>query len=140
MPQTTAYHLRLKVFDHRYHARGQIGDPCTYCGAPSDTMDHVPPLRVAEMMVEAEMDARVDFVTVPACRECNSTLAGRALLRIKERRAHVKVYLRRKYAKVLRMPLWDEDELAELSEFMAHRVRAASNLSASVKARLAWRR
>lgn len=128
------------IYEHRYTPRGQVGDPCVYCGATSESMDHIPPLRMCEVAVEAETDEGLPFIKVPACMECNRTLQGRPIIPIVDRRKHVKEYLRRKYAKVLKMPRWDEDELADVSEFMAQNIRAASNLSDHIKQRLAWRR
>ena len=43
----------LRCLDAMYEPRGQLGDPCTYCGVVSDTMDHIPPLVVAQMTLDA---------------------------------------------------------------------------------------
>lgn len=122
----------LKIFGHRYEKKGHIGDPCTYCGEPSDTMDHIPPLCFAD----SRSDIGQSFIVVPSCSECNTHLGGRLFLTITHRRKSVREYLRRKYAKALRMPEWDDDELAELSAIWAQNFKAASNLAHIVRRRI----
>ncbi len=60
--------------------------PCTYCGEPADTRDHVPPKVVAPF----------NRKTVPACHRCNcSILLDKFLITVEERRAYVLKVLRR---------------------------------------------
>lgn len=127
----------LRHLDAMYEPRGQIGDPCTYCGVVSDTMDHVPPLVIAEMTREAELTL-ANLRKVPACRECNSTLSGARILTIKERREAIKEKIRKKYRKFLSMPQWDDDELEEVSPEMAKYIMASLAIANHTRARLRW--
>lgn len=128
---------RAKVFDHLYMEQGRMGDPCTYCGQPSDTYDHVPPLHLVERMSEREKINNI-LKKFPACRECNSCLGGLILNTLKERRRRVKQYLRKKYYKFLKMPKWDEDELQELEPKMAEDIRRASRFAEFIKQRVGF--
>lgn len=129
----------LRRFDHRYQPYGQLGDPCVYCGIRADTMDHVPPLRTVEMMADADID-RANLRKYPACRECNSWLADCRLTGLTNRRAIVREKIRKKYKRLLRMPRWDEDELAELSEQFAEFMRKSSDAADIAKRRIGWGR
>lgn len=120
---------------NQYHWRilGQRGDPCTYCGIPADTMDHVPPVSRAIEVKDEET-----FALVPACAECNSSLGDRLILALSERRAYIRDRLRKRYAKLLNRPRWDDDELAELSPELADEIRRGEWLQAWVRARVRW--
>lgn len=124
-------------FDARYKTRGDWRcDPCVYCGLPATCFDHVPPLRIVETMDDAELDAH-NPVKHPACHECNSTLGAMLLLTLKERRKHLSSVYRRKYKKFIRMPEWDEEDLAELAEDFANEMRRAARFARMTKARIA---
>lgn len=126
-----------KAEDCAYKRRGRIGDPCVYCGQSSDSMDHVPPLAAYIRMDEQDKD-HCDPAMYPACRECNSLIGAANLFTITERRALAKERLRKKYRRLLAMPRWDEDELAELDERMADEIRRASYFAEHLKHRLGF--
>jgi hypothetical protein len=128
-----------KVFDASYMEKGRIGDPCVYCGQPSDTYDHVPPLHYVERMRQTDVD-KSNLRKYPACRECNSIIGGQIINTLEERRKHVRAHLKKKYASYLRMPYWDEEELAELSKELADHIRRSDRFSKFIKARVAFRR
>lgn len=129
---------RLQVYEHRYTPLGQIGDPCTYCGAPSESMDHIPPIWSCTSLADDHIPHDPShFVKVPACQQCNSHLGGKMFLTVAERRRSVRSYLRSKYARLLRMPLWDEDELAEMSPIFAQHIRACSHEVERIRRRIA---
>ena len=127
-------------YDPIYREIGSRGDPCTYCGQISDTMDHVPPISMVEQASLAGADQDGPFIKVPACLECNSIIGSKRLLTIKARRKHVKDRLRVKYQHFLRIPNWDEDELVEVSPEFAKEIRASVKFGNHVRARLAWMR
>lgn len=58
---------------------------------------------------------------------------------LRERREYIRQHLRRKYSSYLKMPKWDEDELAELSEKMAEEIRRSASFSEYVKKRVSYR-
>lgn len=125
--------------DCRYREIGEIGDPCLYCGVPSDTWDHVPALIAAEHMKDLEIDIG-DLRKFPACNQCNSFLGSVRIDSVPERRSIVLKVLRRKYAKHLAMPDWSEEELAELSDEFADDVRRHSRFASFIRQRTAWAR
>ena len=83
---------------------------CVYCGEVADTLDHVPPVRIAE-----SLDLEMTHMLVPACRECNSTLSAKYLLYLDERAEHLLQRYKTKYKKHDSAVAWDEDEIEELS-------------------------
>lgn len=85
--------------------------PCSYCGAPADSIDHIPPRHMRMQLREMELTP-FTVMEVPSCRECNSALGARPLLTIGHRRSWIKGWLKRRYAKYLRIPNWTEEELA----------------------------
>lgn len=130
----------MKAYDALYRETGRYGDPCSYCGQVADTLDHIPPLLRVEMLTAAGQECDGPYVKVPACIECNSALTSLNKMTLKERRAHVRGYLRKKYKKFLKIPNWDEDELAEVDPAFAKEIRASVNFANHVRARLAWMR
>ena len=140
MARTKPRKLLELTFDPLYTSRGRCGDPCTYCGQVSDTMDHVPPLNQVAALSSADADYDGRFLKVPACHECNSILGTYPKLTIRERRDHVRKHLRKKYRRFLAIPNWDEDELAELSPSFAQEVRASVSFANHVRTRLRWMR
>ena|SRR5256885_15712689 len=82
----------------RPNARGQ---PCTYCGAYSDTSDHI----VAKTLVHTDGRLLGMKTVVPACRDCNChILKSHPLVGVDERRAFVVAKLEE------RLKRWPEDE------------------------------
>lgn len=126
------------MFDASYTELGRIGDPCVYCGQPSDTYDHVPPLHYVERMSQTDV-AYANLRKYPACRECNSSLSGNLLETLKERRQYTKAKLRKRYRSYLNMPNWDEEELADMGDTLADEIRRANDYAHFVRQRLAWR-
>lgn len=129
----------LRVYDHLYEPWGRIGEACTYCGMPSDTMDHVPALSTVSMIRATEIETG-RMIKVPACRECNSLLGTTTAHSIVERRAIVREKLTARYRKYLNMPKWDEDDFEDVSPEMAKFIRASSVIAEQVKARTRWMR
>lgn len=126
----------VKQYDCLYDRLGSLADPCVYCGAPASTFDHVPPLHY----VARNPDCDERLLKHPSCAECNSALNGAILLTLKERREYIRQYLRRKYSSYLKMPLWDEDELEELSDTFAEEIKRASKFAEYVKQRVGYKR
>lgn len=89
--------------------------PCYYCGRIADTVDHVVPQVFLAMLPWDEVpDLGVDLV--PACKQCNCALGARFYESLGKRKEAAKDWLRRHYAKLLKMPHWRDHELAELPE------------------------
>lgn len=111
--------------------------PCTYCGLVADSIDHIPP-QCMRVVLRDLGEYIGPWKEVPACRWCNSTLGSLALLTIRERRAHIKKALRKKFKSVLSIPTWREENLAELSPGLRAYVIEGIELSRLIRARLAW--
>lgn len=105
------------------------GQFCIYCGVAADSRDHYPP-------VSTGYQAK-GFI-LPACRECNAIATDSHPQSLAERVEYVKAKLGRKYAKLLAMPKWREDELSEMSEAMGQGLRESMSLQRKARARIEW--
>ncbi len=118
-------------------------DRCVYCGVPADSVDHLVPQHLLRRAGDLNLDLsevmRFSDWTRPCCRECNSMLGGRLHATLAERRADAHRGIRKKYSAYLRIPNWDEDELAELGPMAAIDVRNALKMRDWVRYRLAYR-
>ncbi len=126
--------------DHHPRVGGKYNDltPCIYCGLPATSIDHIPPQAERKRLVALNLIHRYQILEVDACRECNSALGARPLWTISERKKHVKEYLTRKYSRLLKIPHWPDDELADLGRTVASSVLASIIQSQVIKARIAW--
>lgn len=129
---------RRMVYDCWYDNIGRAGDdPCVYCGAPSTSYDHVPPLVAIERMSEQQI-SHAKLRKFPACAECNAMLSGHNICDLNDRTKHVRVKLRVRYRRLLNMPAWDAEELSELSPDLAEDVRRHARHAQWIKQRLTW--
>lgn len=95
---------------------------CEYCGLVADAVDHVPPRAVRPTLIELGLAARIPFLEVRSCHECNCGLGDRPLWTIPLRKRHLRQWLRRRYRKYLAIPAWSDADLANLSREMAEYV------------------
>jgi len=112
--------------------------PCYYCGRPATCDEHVVPRVLVYMLPPGERpDFGVD--TVPACKECNTGLAASVQDSLAARKAAAKQWLCRRYKKLLDMPAWSEDEIAELDDgWLRDYVCRSVVARAEVRRMLAW--
>lgn len=129
------------AFDAMRHALAADPDlePCVYCGAPANTIDHVPPQAARQQLISTGLATKYPFFTVPACKECNSALGKRGLFTVQARRLWVKRWLRRRYYHILRIPDWTDTELAQLSPAFRGYILRGVVLREWVAARVAYR-
>lgn len=113
-------------------------EPCSYCGVIANSIDHVPPISARERIVDLGLQSRYPFFEVPACRECNSTLGARGLWLLSERRAYIKKRLHQRYASILRIPDWSDNELAQMSKNMQGYVTNGLIVRDFIRQRLAF--
>ena len=128
---------RLRVaLHHRYQRHpDSVNGVCTYCGDTADTIDHVPPLAMVYELADAgAYPGRLWLV--PACHECNSTLSGRHLPTLAGRRKHLAHRYRRRYASLLRMPRWSNDELSEMKGVLREDIARHWHLARFQRARM----
>jgi 5-methylcytosine-specific restriction endonuclease McrA len=121
--------------------------PCTYCGLPADTEDHIVPMSLLARIEGLSTDVRAEIlaelpmlIRVYACRQCNSVLGNRVYRGIVDRRDAVKDYLRRKHKRLLKSPDWTDEEIDQLGYTLRDHVKNRMELKKVVKARLSWRR
>lgn len=121
----------------RYKAWKETAEPCTYCGMPAGSIDHVPPMSARPILVSMGV-TKWDFVEVPSCIECNSAIGAKKLWTVRERKQWIKEYLRKKYSRILRLPDWSEDEIDELGRGLKDHIIASSSLKKLTQGRLGW--
>lgn len=107
---------KMGVLPVRYERFGDMNDPCIYCGRASDTRDRVPPRCFGP-------SAGKGYV-YSACGECNSSLSGRPLMTLSDRRAYLIGRYEKAYENILDMPDWSENELLEMHEDTAEEIRS----------------
>lgn len=114
--KTHGYAIRATQAEKMYLAARSSAAPCTYCGMPADSIDHIPPRAYREFIAAQGLQARYPFIEVMSCRECNSALGARALWTVPLRKQRIVAYLKRKYAKYLAIPDWTPAEAEEMGD------------------------
>lgn len=117
----------------------ELRHTCFYCGDPSDTLDHFPPIsRYHDYLGIYDSHPAV---VVPSCIECNLLLVDSLQGDIYERFDEAKVRLTKRLAKYLKYSsVWDNDSLAD-AEFTGSFRKFADNIiieASLVKERLEW--
>jgi len=91
-------------------------DLCYYCGVMSTSDDHTVPrdfLRLLNGTVELQKFTSHKRLIVPSCKECNCLFGSLVFDTLKDKKRWMKDRLRRRYKKILGLPDWTNDELAE---------------------------
>jgi hypothetical protein len=104
--------LKLHSSKYRRHFTSE-GYFCFYCGAPANTLDHVPPLHhMDNISYETRKKQKIPCVLLPCCIECNSKLGAKHLLTVDERLAHLEL----QYDKIFKKQksMWTQEEIDEL--------------------------
>jgi hypothetical protein len=104
----------------------------------ADSVDHVPPRAARPQIIALGLASRYPFQEVPACRECNSALGYAGPWHLAQRKVWIKRWLRRRYAKYLRIPMWTDSELGRLGPQFQQFVIAGLARKAEVEHRLRW--
>ena len=88
-------------------------------------------------MVElANSIPKSNWVEVPACKECNYILGNSLQNSLEARKAELKIRLKKRYKKLLEMPLWDDSELNELGPGLRKSIETALSKRARILIRL----
>ncbi len=117
--------------------------PCYYCGIPAGTVDHTLAQSILFRLREFpeaidKLAAHMSRLTVPACRECNSTLGAKTFETLAKRKAYIKETYRRKYASLLNAPTWHEEEIDELGPTLAKFIRHGEDKRWLAQRRIRW--
>lgn len=84
---------------------------CTYCGVSSDMVrEHVIP---ASYFGQRTYDPTKQWI-VEACRTCNDLAGAAVFFSVPQKAAWLIKRYREKFAKLLRVPIWTDDEIAEM--------------------------
>jgi hypothetical protein len=118
---------------------------CYYCGSIAGDIDHVVPKIVLKMLSDLgdeEVRRRLinpnRILTVAACHECNVLLGASYFDTLAERKNHLKQKLKKRYARLLSMPEWTEDEIKQLRGRMRDHIRGEMARRALMRQRIAW--
>lgn len=109
---------------------------CVYCGDRANTLDHFYPLSMAARLYDLGLRATKGKVLLPACVECNSIAGHRLFRTVGAKRRFVQQRLREKYARIIRIPRWDDDDLEELGCLLQTHVRGGLNRKEWILARI----
>lgn len=123
-PDHLAFHEPIKLF----YPNGV----CVYCGRHGHTKDHIIPRHWAG-------ESGRNFVaTVPACGLCNSLLSNTVAWAINERREIAHRRAMKKFRRLLQMPRWDNDQLAEVEGSLRSYILDEMSKRAEVQRMLKW--
>lgn len=125
-----------------YKKKFKWADFCIYCGDPAETLDHVLAISLVLNVDLSRPSTRrglgQGLNLVPCCRECNCIASNKKFTCIREKRLHIQKQLRKKYKKVLRNVVWDEEELSEMGYQMKSKIMANQYKRAWLEVRTTW--
>lgn len=105
---------------------------CVYCGDWFECRDHVIPVSYTH--------ARRCFrntKTVPACKLCNQLLGSQIFSSMEERSAYLFDTVRHRYRRLLKLPVWSQDEIDDLQDGMRSVVETSQHAKRLIAAKLA---
>lgn len=107
---------------------------CAYCGEPASHVEHVVPWAVHAAWPTMDLPCQL----VPACAECNYIAKAHNFDSPIEKRRFIQERLRRRYASVLRMPDWNDEELSELRPRLRAKVEVGLRLKEATLRRVSF--
>lgn len=102
-------------------------------------MDHFLPLNFSSIMLEIGIDRSSSKLLVPACGECNFLAGTKVFASLGAKRRWLHLRLKRRYAKILKLPDWSKTELNDLSLRLQESIRAGLKLRDLTHKRIKWR-
>ena len=94
---------------------------CIYCGNKNNiTRDHVVPRSWSQNYSFFQSNKNP---LVPACRECNNTLSNVPRHTPEDRASYLIEKYEKKWAKILKLPFWEESEIKELGPNLQKRLK-----------------
>lgn len=112
-------------------------DWCVYCGARATTKDHFVPVSVVASLLSARVSVSGKFL-IPCCGECNSVAGDRIFQSIGAKRRYIQGRFKHKYAKLLDMPSWSEEELSELWYVLRKSIEGAMAQRDYIRGRISY--
>lgn len=127
---------------YRKHPFCDLGR-CYYCGdyiSSKSRGDHVPPVSWAfalgyTHLVEKE---NAPFLIVPCCLDCNCALGNKKYFTLNQRKGYIASWLRERYSKLRKSPIWKHEELEELEGNLAESVKANQDFRLFIERRISW--
>ena len=117
---------------------------CYYCGQPASTIDHVIPKSILKQLTTLE-DAEITHailrkraLKVSACRECNCLLSDSLQDSLTDRKQYLKQKLRKRYAKLLGIPKWEDEEMENLGYNLSSYIKMSIKKKRLIRFRLDW--
>lgn len=117
---------------------------CVFCTAPATQLHHVFPIaaRSSYNPAKGAKKPRANVYkggwTVPSCGECNRLLGAKVFEDPQHACRYVARQLKRKHARLLAMPEWEDWELSELKGSLKQSTLTALRRKRAVKARIAY--
>ena len=126
-----------------YAKLSAVDGRCSYCGQPSDTIDHVFPRSVLRNLdttnAKLMKGLRDILIKVPCCQECNMLAGYEVFSSFLSKRSYVRARLRKRYKKVLKTPEWDEEELKDLSVHLRSHIEGVLKTRIELLQRLSYK-
>lgn len=105
---------------------------CAYCGCMAEDWDHIIPQAVVKLLGTSFN------MLVPACHECNCIAGYHLFASVRLKRKFIQAQLKKKYAKLLRLPEWSDDELEEMAWTMRVAIEAQQLKIRQLRKRIAY--
>lgn len=103
---------------------------CTYCGQPGDQLDHVIPRSYTQN------DSYERKYVVSCCKECNVHLGNKMFVTIGTRAGYLETRYKQRYATLLKMPEWLEEDIEELQGFLKVKIQQSQLAKKDIEKRL----
>lgn len=109
---------------------------CFYCGSSPQASDHCIPWRF--LFSEERRTSNHRGIVTAACNRCNNLLSSYLFSSLFARCVFVREKLAKKNARLLRLPEWKPEELAELRYSLRKQFSAKQELRKQVSNEIAW--
>lgn len=102
---------------------------CMYCGDPANNREHVIP----------HMYVGDNTPMVWACGQCNSIAGSKVFNNLYDKARYINDRLRIKYATILDIPLWGDDEIEELEGRLKQNIKGMLEVQKWIRRRISWK-
>lgn len=110
-------------------------DRCAYCGATPEAVDHTVPQHYRNE--NWRLGLLFEFTAVATCMDCNIRAGSTLDVTFKQRKRRICESLSRASRRLVSVPEWGQDELAELGDGIRPYIEAADAAARETKKRLA---
>lgn len=129
----------MTIADHLYRNKFRWSNRCVYCGNLANTLDHVLPVSVAARVnIKSRRHMKQGLNRVPCCGECNRLANNEVFFSIREKRAYIQEKIRFKYRDILKVTIWEPEELDELGPTLRRQIKQAMRNRLQTEWRINW--